>query len=1239
MACELNIEDRKKLNEVKYSDMVDAFMGAKMDVLHMLNMGKPRYGAAPVMITDISWNGDDYNVSYQYGGKGKVYTANAGTYGGMFSFDKIDFNMTTEGLKEFYSDREFLREEVDGFEKTIVGNLNDPEKMVGLLDELAEIEKVSYEERAVAVDGLRVVVDGLKQAIPQMNVWVNKKARENGGWIQTAGEHAGVFVQVGMKKGKSAAEIFAHEIVHAATVFGLYSGAAGISTVRRRLMKLKHDFLKSTTAEMLVDPKTVDKEQALKDAQEMLDYFRSDKGDAEFIAHGLTNVQVRKRLEQMKTREVKDEYPNMAAKLIGLFQEMYEKVLTFLRKEPENMSGYDLLVRMTSQLADVNNRALLVKKRSVMERVFAPLLNVEKALVEKIEEQKEKITRAPEIRLDPNANPAVKAYTLAKILARATVDDNTRAAVSTAMSFFPWLKPEGTVQTTLGNMNESDSAEDVAEQLGMMSNQIDFKREMIEQQMMRTMLEAFKEKPTKEEMEVITSVVMDVDYTAVKDMISIDEIDNDDVINSKIEEIEKKIDSSYDSKFVNYYKTQADGLGWFMATGKANEGQLLNAFNIAFMMNSRYRLESTSDVNSELVKDIDELASLYGLKYTSIDERIAMKELAKREPEAVDMIVKMHDVYKKESERSLFGDSGLEKIKLIKGYSKELFDTDIDVKVALVSQEKEMGRKGYKLAKVMVKDKRDTSRGGERAFYVSTVRVVPALKRQALRYTDKHRRGTSLTEGRFAGEEEYARNYARLDTARIKKDTMVMVDSMIDGTYDRSNKPEKAFLPVYNQLGRIVDYRYMMTKEDKKKYLGQDRRSIHVLGNMYASMYDKSMTEKHNDEVLKVIIEDHERNKIANTMIGKNARIYVRVGKNSPEAHIRDIWSVLPDKIKLQFPDGIVVRRDLMQMFFGYREATIAELPGIRNMSESKKHIIRVAERVWRDVVRLYKIDILIKTPAVIVGNIVSNFMWSIWLGHAPWKVARYQLDGVKNLNEYLEKTKLIMRTEAKIKAGLGSDEDVKNVEMWKGELKTNPVSDLMTAGFYMTIVEELGLDEFKETNKVSKFIEDKIEKLPKIIRQGGDWLYLSHRTEYYKLINTATQYSDFVARYAQYHLMLENGEKKEVAQKTVRDMYINYGKPDSKVLEWMNQMGLVMFTKYFTRIQKALKEAGKGHPLKLALALIGQEIVVDVDDVTDQSIFVADPTKVFYSPWDVVTNVVTPGSYEVMSDVYKHFR
>ncbi len=114
------------------------------------------------------------------------------------------------------------------------------------------------------------------------------------------------------------------------------------------------------------------------------------------------------------------------------------------------------------------------------------------------------------------------------------------------------------------------------------------------------------------------------------------------------------------------------------------------------------------------------------------------------------------------------------------------------------------------------------------------------------------------------------------------------------------------------------------------------------------------------------------------------------------------------------------------------------------------------------------------------------------------------------------------------------------------------------------------------------------------------------------------------------------NYDRKEfVALNTTKDAFIVYGTPDSKLLQYMNDMGLVMFTKYFVRIQRVIRKSVIDHPISFLLAVLGQAAIMDVDDVHDQSIFTKDLTNIFHGPIDTLIGALYPSGLDYAEYAY----
>ena len=93
-----------------------------------------------------------------------------------------------------------------------------------------------------------------------------------------------------------------------------------------------------------------------------------------------------------------------------------------------------------------------------------------------------------------------------------------------------------------------------------------------------------------------------------------------------------------------------------------------------------------------------------------------------------------------------------------------------------------------------------------------------------------------------------------------------------------------------------------------------------------------------------------------------------------------------------------------------------------------------------------------------------------------------------------------------------------------------------------------------------------------------------------YDFMMKATQYSDFVSRYALYNhhvnVLKEEGKSEEEAIQLGMDLFINYELPTSPELQWAQDHGLILFTRYPIRIVKALVNMGLNKPVNAFLGM-----------------------------------------------------
>ena len=1184
-----------------------------------------------------------------------IVSLDSGTY--TFNKNSTVSQKTSKGMSiripvlALISDKQMMGAELDDkmdgaekYRKLEEDVLKDPRRALEVFDELIELDgtEIDEEYKKVLRDRLEMYVSG--DMIPNVTLKLNKKALQNNGTFTIAEDLESAEIAIGVSprvrnasNSQSAAEKYVHEIGHAISEFAIRLNEPEAADAKRRLMKLrekvrtsmsKAEFIEALKPEVSINSK---EEQRL--AENIYKYvFENGKtGLSEFLVLATTNKELMEVLKKIRVNERDEvvEHANIMEQIVHWMRVLLDTVTLKVRKETVDTRADELAVKLIMELGKANNKAARRQDKFNPYKVLQSVVDkLEAPIVGKIDELTGKINAKdlPEP-LKEGATRLEKAKYVATILGRSVSDAKLRPVVELMMSGLG-MKPEGIIQAWANKVRDSDTLDAIVEQFGLESQKIDQRRTTVTAALEIDLVESFKEKPTTEQMNAMTLAMLDTDLSVLdfsQDRLA-KMLASDEALKIEIKNARKAVkDLAKDKSTENYYIAQAHGLGYYMATHTSGIAQMLNAKNIAIGMN---RVERDYEVSEATIEAIDRLATLEAVRYTEMDQRELAAGLVENEWIGVQNLLKTHAAFKEESNKKLFNQNEALRIK---GYTKEIFNDEVTLEIAPILKIKEMEKAGFTLIEQLEKAEGDTSTE-IMGIYRSTDHMTQAYNRDALRLTDWNRRGTTLTEVRVKGGEEKSKRKAKLDVARLELKAMEMVAEQEKGQLSFDKKEEiDGLSPVLNKRGEIVDFRYMMSKAKKRSLLDQEIRGPKVLASMHGSIVDKVESKVHNKKLVELIKKDMEDNYKAGSIIGKNGREYVVIEEDSPKAVIRDIYRVLPKDVKEEFKKmgTVAVRRDQLYSYFGFRDMTLAEMPGVKMLPKTVKHVIRVAEEMWQALVSISKVDIVIRTPMVLIGNIMSNFIYSVQMGENPVEVAKLQLKAVRDLREYIDMTRELIRLEVAQKAGNPKKLDIGKIESLRENLKNSPVVELMDAGMFQAIIEDVSLNEFKSSNKWTRLVNSKIEGAPQVVKTGLNYLYMTEATKPFKLLTTATQYSDFAARYAQYHLMRKKGVKKEVALKSVLDAFINYNGND-RASKYLNDMGLVMFTKYFQRIQRVIRNQASRHPVYGMLALLGQEFISgDLDDITDQSMFIKDLSVMGYDPIDHIMRALRPTGYE----------
>lgn len=1047
---------------------------------------------------------------------------------------------------------------------------------------------------------------------------------------------------------QSGAEVYAHEVVHAYTLWALNMTGRVADDLRRQIRHLRDvtekalkDKYKGEGWKVFMPEASIDSALEEKAAKETWKYVfeNSDKNaTAEFVAYMTTNPMLVRAAKEIALREEGQKPKNVFEWVTKALSKIMEVLGGRLRALSKNKDVQSEMLDLVFELGKINNRAQVRINESIsaVDKVMEWFDDVDERLGDRLAKAFNK--RAKKLLLNVTPMPVGKgklalAKWVASNLAAMMTNPELRSSIVMLLKGLK-MSPTGIVQNILRDLQSSDALKIAIHEQMRMAGKIDRIREAIAKSYTDSIVGGFSVKLTKEQDEAITKVMIDTDMQALLGSYSVKELEqmlNDDKVLEKAIETAKSQVSGLHKQQANWNIAQAEGLGYFMVTGEANEAQNMNAESIA---SGVLQFDDRREPKKGEVDAIDKLASLYALKYTDKYAKARVAALMRTEQKGIENVIANHKFFIEDSKKELF--DGSQKL-MIKGYSREIFNDSIAVEVAPSADEVSMKAKGYKKIKDLEIDTALSSQ--QMALYKSEAFNRQEYYRTTVKLTGIGRKGTSLMQVALNNFGERGLHMAKMAKKRADIARKKLVLEMERGTYKIKDAP-LGKVPVIDPEGNVIDYRYLMNKRDKVQVLEQEIEASKVLGRSLATVYDRVSTEQHNENVLKLILDDMDVNYVKNDILGNNGYTYLEIGQNVISAKGRELWKMMPEAMRRSVQEKdyqyIAVREDMVEEYFGFRHLSAADNAIVKFFPQIVRTAIKVIEEIWQSIVAIAKIDILIRTPFVIIGNIINNMVYGIQTGSSPAEIIKMYVSQMRNIVEYMKKHKELLELEAAMNSGNILGKDVARIEVLRSALEENPVHELFETGIYESVVEDLNEGEAKEKGILAGWMQEKTKNSPEWVKTGWNWFTLNRHTAWYKNMEMMLRMGDLVGQAVENEkrkvkndivltkmetALVKEGkprgqinqlvakEKRRLDAKRLAELneeFIFYSAPASALEEYANRMGLVMFTKFYKRYQKVLMKSAINRPLRTLMLVGVDEFLFDdqLETPVDQSVF-----------------------------------
>lgn len=704
----------------------------------------------------------------------------------------------------------------------------------------------------------------------------------------------------------------------------------------------------------------------------------------------------------------------------------------------------------------------------------------------------------------------------------------------------------------------------------------------------------FSTEVNKKESAQITNVMLRTDLQSLLSTYSFTELADIVGNNTKIESaISKEEAVVKDQVMIN----RAKDLAWYMLGNGGSDTLAKNAMLIA--SNAGINYKQSEDV--ALVESIDRLVSLYALKYTADADKKAVRALIKseesnKEGNGFGKLLNFHSNVAAQSFEELFYANPLS---YTKGYLPSITNPNKEVVVANTPADIKKYKDAMYVEVGTVKGSAYDPNKGNGIMFMAEDAVNQKYVTGAMAIQNTNRKGTRIDMTR-----------TQMVAVSRKAAEALSVDASYDPRYKKYTS--SAAIPTYDTEGYVIGYNYEMKGDIADRYLGRKNNFDEVLGELQTQVEVKGSNTTQNLNLADALIDHYHDSYSA---VNKDEWVYVGEGVSDPQ--LAESWALMPKDIKNHIHErtgrrGLYVNNRAYLAIFGSRKLTSTSMfdkdlkdrnvaeelyIGMMQLFFGNNARVRNArgERVWQEGVKLLKDIVVIRNMSTAVMNMVSNAMLLLAHGIPPNDVVKHSLEAVRAGGEYRRLATQLVTLQNKQRAGDTSAKTVDEIHRVSNRIAKNPLIDLINAGMFSGIVEDIdtGSDSYSYSDELKRKYADKINAIPSSIRTAAATLVVSPSTPLYKFLYASTQYGDFAAKYAMYKYYTEKAKDKlshADAINIANDNFINYDVPTSKGMQYANDMGLVMFTKYNIRIQKALFEIiGK----KPATAL-GQAMAVD---------------------------------------------
>lgn len=717
-------------------------------------------------------------------------------------------------------------------------------------------------------------------------------------------------------------------------------------------------------------------------------------------------------------------------------------------------------------------------------------------------------------------------------------------------------------------------------------------RQSVKDNTYKAIRKQFTRELTKEEKFGITNILLRTDMASLLNH----GFKPKDVLAILDETKRKKMITDYENKLIDKVGhkdydmlQQVYSLAYYMATGNSKPNMIKSAHGVAIGLGSDYQT-SFDKMDNEIFEMVDVLSSLIALDFKDSEEIKVIQKLSADQSKGLIATLNLH----KELIQKGRTDFESNPYNYQKGYIPEMVNPYRKVVYATQDEVANYKRKGFEIINELKQDDADDTDG--RVLMIHSEYQPFNYVSGTLDMVDTHHRGTPVYEKGVndKGIREVNKAHLAIRKANAKQRPSV-------SSFDRTGN---ALIPTYDTQGAILDYHYEMGHTARDILLERDNSFDELLATLNGGLEFKPEMFNQQKQIAKAIAQDAKQN------VAKRPNEYIQLDFNSKDPDVQRVIKMIPYSFRAELQKqfgkhakSYPIHKSMYTATFGYQAYSVVniwdKLDNNKKLNLAENLLKNVfdlafkengrkralqAERIIQDTMTFIKDMIVIRSGGVLLGNILSNTYLLMTLGINPIRILKDMTFSWRNSKNYRT---MVNRIE-EINALLMTTNSTKDKSLLNREkkqlqesLNRNPMKEYMEAGLMSTIVEDLTKpNETSYKTELQKKVDSYVDLIPKPISNTFNELTIGQGSMLHNFLSEATQFSDLSAKYTLAKYLHENGTDKDKAIYEAQLSFINYDIPTNQFLDYMNRMGLMMFTKFFLRFQRVMVKLAYNAPV-----------------------------------------------------------